>query len=236
LVIQQTPGLFMLTLYRFADAGAEYWETWERDDGAHVMHWGKVGKAGDVELVESTAQQSADVIIQKKIDARTAAGFARFPRERIATLWIEYDLLNLGSEKDLKKRLEKRLEELLGWTALGQVDGSKIRSGKLEVRMLVVDADLAARFLAAGLAGTDFDDYSWIYEVLPGDGADAASVPLPPFTVSPMRPKSIGRPGKTSRAAMSCIGESSAPRARSGPCGRRPRVMRARSSGTRPAN
>ncbi len=123
----------MLTLYRFADAGAEYWETWERDDGAHVMHWGKVGKAGDVELVESTAQQSADVIIQKKIDARTAAGFARFPRERIATLWIEYDLLNLGSEKDLKKRIEKRLEELLGWTALGQVDGSKIRSGKLEV-------------------------------------------------------------------------------------------------------
>jgi hypothetical protein len=169
----------MLTLYRFADAGAEYWETWERDDGAHVVHWGKVGKAGDVELVESTAQQSADVIIQKKIDARTAAGFARFPRERIATLWIEYDLLNLGSEKDLKKRLEKRLEELLGWTALGQVDGSKIRSGKLEVRMLVVDADLAARFLAAELAGTDFDDYSWIYEVLPGDGADAASVPLP---------------------------------------------------------
>ncbi|MGH8498656.1 MAG: hypothetical protein ACRERV_07615, partial [Methylococcales bacterium] len=70
------------------------------------------------------------------------------------------------SKADLKKRhsLEDRLNDLLGWTGLGNFDGGSIGSGSMEVCCYVVDFDIAKAAIESELAGTKFADYSRIYD------------------------------------------------------------------------
>jgi hypothetical protein len=68
------------------------------------------------------------------------------------------------AQLDKRHRLEDRLDDTLGWTGLGAVDGGSIGSGTMEVCAFVVDFDLAKKVIEADLAGTEFADYTRIYD------------------------------------------------------------------------
>lgn len=71
-----------------------------------------------------------------------------------------------GTPEDVDKRyeLQERMDETLGWTGLGHCDGGSIGSGSMEVCCFVVDFEVAKRVIAEDLKGTEFEDYSRIYD------------------------------------------------------------------------
>jgi hypothetical protein len=176
-----------MKLYRKSPTSLEYWEAWE-SDGTTVVHWGRVGERGEtVELAASPSRSWLKKFWQRCIAAtvrgpasleglprevlkeqrrRQQQGFVEIPIEEHATLLIEYRVDGMGSAEDLDKRhrLEDLLNELLGWTGLGICDGGSIGSGTMEACCFVVDFEIARRVIAETLQGTDFQDYSRIYD------------------------------------------------------------------------
>lgn len=72
----------------------------------------------------------------------------------------------MGTEVDIEKRhrLESRMNETLGWTGLGECDGGSIGSGSMEVCTFVVDFDVAKAVIMQDLAGTEFANYTRIFD------------------------------------------------------------------------
>jgi hypothetical protein len=86
--------------------------------------------------------------------------------ENQVALMIEYAVVGMGSAGDLEKRhrLEGRMNKTLGWTGLGHCDGGSIGSGTMEVCCFVADFEIARGAIERDLAGTEFADYTRIYE------------------------------------------------------------------------
>lgn len=156
----------MLKLYRFAPEKKEYWETWDNGKGAHTVHWGVLGTRGESKTINSTASKKAEMEIQQEIDGLVAAGFRPVEPEAHFTLLIEYAVDGMGNREDIDKRhrLEDRMNETLGWTGLGSCDGGSIGSGTMEVCNFVVDFALAKEVIEEDLAGTEFANYSRIFD------------------------------------------------------------------------
>jgi hypothetical protein len=156
----------MLKLYRFTDAKKDYWETWDNEDGSHTVHWGELGTLGQSKTVKSTLLKKAKASIQKEIDTLVEQGFQQIDIEDHITLIVEYAVDGMGSKEDVEKRhrLEERLNELLGWTGLGACDGGSIGSGTMEVCNFVVDFETARAVIAKDLKGTEFANYTRIFD------------------------------------------------------------------------
>lgn len=163
----------MKKLYRKTGDSLEYWETWE-DRGKHTIHWGLVGHKGERETFGPTLFGSSAKKVAKLIADREAQGFREIPMDQHSVLQIEYSVVGMGSSSDLDKRhrLENRMDEVLGWAGLGCCDGGSIGSGTMEVCCLVVDFDVAHRVIAENLAGTEFGDYSRVYQEKEGESAE----------------------------------------------------------------
>lgn len=156
----------MLKLYRFTPEKKEYWETWDNGNGSHTIHWGILGTRGKSRTIKPTASTTAETTIQKKIDGVVAKGFQPIEPGAHFTLLIEYAIEGMGSGQDIDKRhsLEDRMNETLGWTGLGACDGGSIGSGTMEVCNFVVDFDLAKAVIEQDLAGTEFANYTRIFD------------------------------------------------------------------------
>ena len=154
----------MVKLYKFADGSKYYWETWEHD-GVHTVHWGTLGTRGYSKELRSTFFKKATDTIQKEIDQRISEGFGPIDPDDLAILLIEFAVDGMGNGTDLDKRhrLEERMNEMLGWTGLGNCDGGSIGSGTMEVCCYVVDFDIAKSVIEADLNRSEFCDYSRIY-------------------------------------------------------------------------
>lgn len=156
----------MLKLYRFADEKKEYWETWESENRSHTVHWGELGTRGESKTVKSTLFAKAEKSIQKEIEHLVELGFRPIDIDDHFTLLIEYTVDGMGTKEDVEKRhrLESRMNETLGWTGLGACDGGSIGSGSMEVCTFVVDFDLAKTVIEKELAGTEFANYTRIFD------------------------------------------------------------------------
>lgn len=154
----------MLKLYKFTDAKKEYWETWDNDDGSHTVHWGELGTTGQSKEVKGSLLKKPEKIIQKEIDEMVSAGFR--PVDDEYTLLIEYAVEGMGSGEDVEKRhrLQDRMNETLGWSGLGHCDGGSIGSGTMEVCNFVVDFEVAKSVIERDLKGTEFENYTRIYD------------------------------------------------------------------------
>lgn len=154
----------MLKLYKFTDLKKEYWETWDNDDGSHTVHWGELGDRGESKTVEGSLFKSPGKIIQKEVDEFVAKGFRPIDDEFI--LIVEYSVDGFETPEDLDKRnrLIDRLDETLGWTGLGHCDGGSIGSGTMEVCNCVVDFQIAKAVIESDLRGTEFENYTRIYD------------------------------------------------------------------------
>lgn len=156
----------VLKLYRFTEAKKEYWETWENDDGSHTVHWGELGTSGQSKTVKAGLLRKAEALIQKEIDTLVAQGFRPIDDEDHVTLLVEYAVDGMGTLDDIAKRhrLEERMNETLGWTGLGACDGGSIGSGTMEVCSFVVDFEIAKAVVARDLEGTEFANFTRIYD------------------------------------------------------------------------
>jgi len=157
----------MLKLYKVIDNQLYYWETWEQDSKTAVVHWGIVGQRGQNKEIKGGLFSNFKKVLQKEIDYKVKEGFAEFDEDNMTFLEVEYKIEGFGSEKDLDKRhkLEQRLNELLGWTGLGHVDGGSIGSGSMEAGCIVVDFEVAKKVIENDLKNTEFSDYSRIFKM-----------------------------------------------------------------------
>jgi hypothetical protein len=155
----------MLKLYKLDGNPKQYWETWEHN-GTHTVHWGELGTKGESKEVKAGLFSKPTKLIQKEVYQRGSEGFAPIAVEDHVTLLIEYAVDEMGSSNDLDKRhrLEARMNETLGWTGLGNCDGGSIGSGTMEVCCFVVDFEIARQVIERDLAGTEFGDYSRIFD------------------------------------------------------------------------
>jgi hypothetical protein len=154
----------VLKLYKITDSKKEYWETWDNDDGTHTVHWGELGTTGQFKEVKGSFLKKPEKIIQKEVDEMVSNGFS--PIDDEYTLLIEYAVEGMGSKDDVEKRhrLEDRMNETLGWAGLGHCDGGSIGSGTMEVCNFVVDVEVAKRVIENDLKGTEFENYTRIYD------------------------------------------------------------------------
>jgi len=154
----------MLKLYKRVDGVLRYHEAWVNQSAVYE-HWGVVGDRGEIKQHAIPERTDDDVAILAVLRPAGEAGFQPIDLDEHATILIEYAIAGFGAESDLAKRcaLENRLNETLGWTALGHCDGGSIGSGTMEVCCLVVDFDLAKQVITADLQGTEFADITRIY-------------------------------------------------------------------------
>ena len=155
----------MIKLYKTENGIMNYWETWE-NNGVYTIHWGKIGETGESKELRKGLFGSLNKTINSKINEKKTEGYAEIPDEELKTLLIEYKINGMGTESDLDKRhnLENKMNETLGWTGLGHCDGGSIGSGTMEVCCYVVDFEIAKSVIIKNLKGTEFENYSKIYD------------------------------------------------------------------------
>ena len=154
----------MLKLYKRTDGVLHYREAWL--NGATVYeHWGIAGERGDTKKhpLDRTISEPDNIV--RVLQPAINDGYRPIEAEDHATLLIEYAVNGMGTKRDVDKRhsLEERMGETLGWTGLGACDGGSIGSGTMEVCCFVADFDVAKRVIEADLAGTEFSDFTRIY-------------------------------------------------------------------------
>jgi hypothetical protein len=157
----------MLKLYKKNGEQLHYWETWEPDDKSSIVHWGFVGDQGQQLLIGENSHPHYRKIVEQVIQERLAEGYTELDEDQMVFIEVRFVIDGFGSEADLDKRhrLEDRLNETLGWTGLGHVDGGSIGSGSMEVGCVVVDFEIAKNIIEKDIENTEFGDYAQIYRL-----------------------------------------------------------------------
>ncbi|HEY2586238.1 MAG TPA: hypothetical protein VGI81_10790 [Tepidisphaeraceae bacterium] len=155
----------MMKLYRRENGRVtHYHEAWA--SGSKIIeHWGELGTRGQQREHKVDRKLGKDRSIARVLEPAIQAGFEPIDRDGHELLLVEYTVQGFGTPPELEKRhaLEDRLNETLGWTGVGHVDGGSIGSGTMEVACIVVDAAVAKRVIEVDLRDTPFCDYSRIF-------------------------------------------------------------------------
>ncbi|GAA4335873.1 hypothetical protein GCM10023149_44160 [Mucilaginibacter gynuensis] len=156
----------MLKLYKRVGDTLHYWETWDKNSKAGIIHWGIVGQTGEGKEVASGLLANFRKKIQEEVDQKLKDGYAQIDTDEHYTLLIEYTVDGMGTAEDVEKRtrLQDKMDEVLGWTGLGHCDGGSIGSGTMEVCCLVVDFDVAKHVIGQALKDTEFANYTRIFD------------------------------------------------------------------------
>ena len=156
----------MEKLYKAVSGKTWYWEYWDNDDGTFTTHWGELGTRGESRVIEPGLIASAESKLETAEKTALGDGYEPVPPDEHRVVLIEYPIDGMGSSADVEKRhrLQTRMDETLGWTGLGHCDGGSIGSGTMEVCCIVVDAVMAIRVIKDDLTGTEFDDYTRVFD------------------------------------------------------------------------
>jgi predicted DNA-binding WGR domain protein len=155
----------MIKLYKNGMPAAEYHEAWV-SGGEVTEHWGRVGTNGETRMHTADPQLDDDANIERVLAGVRSRGFEELDEDDERTLLVEYSSNGMGNANDVDKlhRLEDKLNEVLGWTGLGHCDGGSIGSGTMEACCYVADFEVAAAVIREALVGTEFADFSRIYD------------------------------------------------------------------------
>ncbi|MNI14783.1 hypothetical protein D3C73_680570 [compost metagenome] len=124
-----------------------YFEVWlEPDNRRAVFHSGVAGRDGKTEYVVWDAQTEELVFLETLLVKARAAGYTEIPSEHHDTIIVQYKIQGKGSKADLVKRhrVERLLDQVLGWKGLGHVDGGDIGNKTMNIFCTVVDGAQAA--------------------------------------------------------------------------------------------
>lgn len=154
----------MIKLYKSINNETHYWETWDNENKSATFHWGIIGQTGKSKKITSGLFKKNHKEVQTAIDQKIEEGYTEFEEMDKVFLEVIYSIEGMGTSTDLDKRhkLEGRLNELLGWTGLGHVDGGSIGSGTMEVGCEVVNFEIAKKVIAEDLKNSEYHDYKEI--------------------------------------------------------------------------
>lgn len=135
----------MKKLYKKLDDGWHYAEAWVRERTC-TLHWGKVGEQGESTETKTGMFSSAEKTIEKSLSEWRAKGYEELSEQDQHILVVTHQIEGeWGQEGDLEQRHmnEETLNECLGWTGNGHVDGGDIGMGEMSVFCIVVDPQAA---------------------------------------------------------------------------------------------
>lgn len=159
----------MFRLFKRDETGrvAAYHEVWvELKPRRIIEHWGMVGTRGESDAHRIKLLRSLEKQVDDLLDPARALGFVELEPGDYQTLIVEYRISEIWQRDDVLKirAAEDALTEVLGWTGLGTCDGETITDETFELTCRVLDPDLAQTRIAEQMAGTEFADYSRIYQ------------------------------------------------------------------------
>lgn len=154
-----------LTLYNKIDGKLHFWQTWDdKEKSELIVSYGIIGTEGKYDIFDLVPQTYED--IGDKIEQLAKEGYRPIDIDNHAILIVEYNVTgDFGTSEDLEKRhkLQDLLGEILGWTGLGNCDGGSVGAGTMEVCCYVVDFGIAKKVIEAKLKGTEFENFTRIY-------------------------------------------------------------------------
>ena len=154
----------MIKLYKKVGDQWHYHEAWV-GDGEITEHWGTLGDRGSSHEHPIRQGDNESTALRVVLKDACAKGYEEVDRDDHAILLVEYAVDGFGTPEDLDKRhrLQGRLNETLGWTGLGDCDGGSIGSDTMEAACYVVDFAVAKAVVEKDLQGTEFEDFTRIY-------------------------------------------------------------------------
>ncbi|XVN40876.1 MAG: hypothetical protein RCO49_09150 [Rickettsia endosymbiont of Argas persicus] len=154
-----------IELYNRINDKLHFWQVWDNEQKTKlIVSYGIVGIEGKYDEFDVSPQLYED--IGNKIEQLAQEGYKPIDIDDHAILIVEYNVTgDFGTEEDLEKRhkLQDLLGEILGWTGLGKCDGGSVGGGTMEACCYVVDFDIAKKIIKEKLKGTEFEDYTRIY-------------------------------------------------------------------------
>jgi hypothetical protein len=153
----------MLKLYKVIENQLHYWETWETGKNSGLIHKGIAGDRGKDQEVATDYRN----VIDRELERLVKEGYDEIPPEDMDSLLIEFKAVKPSGKTAAEhwERLEELLDNALGWAGLGHCEGTATEeNGMMTVLCEVVDFDLAAEHIKAGLVDTEFKDYERVYQ------------------------------------------------------------------------
>ena len=135
----------MKKLYKKSDEGWHYAEAWVADKVC-TLHWGKVGEQGESEQTKVGMFSNAEKEIEKSLSVWRSKGYTEVGQQDQFLFVVSREIEGQwGKAEDLEERhlIEETLNESLGWTGNGHVDGGDIGMGEMSVFSIVVDPHAA---------------------------------------------------------------------------------------------
>jgi hypothetical protein len=119
--------------------------------GVLVIQKGLVGRSCTQKIEKLPRGAATDAAVRARAAEFKKAGYKPMPDRRLKTVAVQIQLKAWGSEKDLDRRndLMELLDEHLGDTANGHVDGGDMGSGTANIWCMVVNPDVAAKTIIA---------------------------------------------------------------------------------------
>lgn len=159
----------MFRLYKRDETGviAAYHEVWvELKPRRIIEHWGMVGTRGETDAHRIKLLHSLEKQVDDLLDPARALGFTEIEPGDYQTLIVEYLVSEEWRRDDALKirAAEDALTEVLGWAGLGMCEGEAITDTTIELTCRVLDPELATARIGEQMAGTEFSDYSRIYQ------------------------------------------------------------------------
>ena len=153
----------MLKLYKVIDRTCKYWETWNKNKKTGIIHWGEVGDHGQNPEIKSSLLHNFKRKMQRLAHEKDREGYVEI--EASSKWTIEFKVEKHGTVADVGKRhkVQGKINELSGWTGLGDCGGSSVGNGTMEICTNVVDFEIAKRVIEKNIIGTEFQTYTSIY-------------------------------------------------------------------------
>lgn len=158
----------MIRLHKRGPDGSitHYHEVWVEPQNRRIIeHCGRLGEQGEAKPHRVWLLRSLEEQVEALLSPARDAGYVELGEADHVWLIVEYGPDGWGNADDLEKRhaLEDRLNEILGWTGLGECDGISMGSTTLEAACRVVDFALARAVITDALEGSEYGDVSRIY-------------------------------------------------------------------------
>ena len=176
----------MLRLYKKEGDTLRYWEAWV-DDTSLTLHWGVVGQTGEEKVLpRPTDEEDPDMILAQAAESLVDEGYDEPDPEALVPLVLQYPLVGKGSGQDFEKRqtAESVLNDTLGWTGNGEVEGAESHEGRMNIYFQVMDVEAALATLREALASEEVLEGA-LFAHLPEQGAPR--VLWPPVHLVPFR-------------------------------------------------
>ena len=144
-----------------------YHEVWVDFQPRRIIeHWGMLGERGETDAHRIKLLGSLERQINGLLGPAEDLGFEEIDEGEYKTLIVEYIQSNTWQAQD-REKIEAAcdaLTEILGWTGLGHCDGETVNAQTIELTCRVLNVSMAKEKIVEALKGTEFGDYSKIYQ------------------------------------------------------------------------